>query len=455
MEENKEQAERCRDLGASALRRGDFPRAARMLQKSLQLYPLPGVDALLSHAKAKLAEENNAASSTNGGSHGRSNSSRPAATAPATSASATGTAAPSTNGTNNGRAYTEEQVKVVREILRNKEGGRGAHYRVLRLTENATENEIKRAYRKLSLKVHPDKNSAPHAEEAFKAVSLAYATLSDSQKRTIYDRYGDEDPDNRGGGMRAGGVHMRPGQDLSPEDIFNAFFGGGGMPGGMGGPGFHVYSTGFGPGMHFRAGGPGMRQRAQQQQQNGNPGLGLLIQMLPILLIMLVSFFNYSADSGFHPMPGENKYFSLTVSLPETMDFRETPGRSEQYSQLTLFLPQTQNKPPFTNPLFTRLTQVKEIPYFVTDKFLRTYYRDRYQLSQVERMVERAYEHYLVNACQHQQEVKKKKYRQARAEKDEEKQATRLKLAEEYELSRCAELADLFPDRQQQRSRGR
>ena len=66
--------------------------------------------------------------------------------------------------------------------------------------------------------------------EAFKAVGLAYGTLSDSQKRTIYDRYGDEDPDNTGGGgMRrgAGGVHFRPGQEVSPEEIFNMFFGGG------------------------------------------------------------------------------------------------------------------------------------------------------------------------------------------------------------------------------------
>ncbi|EEC49932.1 predicted protein, partial [Phaeodactylum tricornutum CCAP 1055/1] len=64
------------------------------------------------------------------------------------------------------------------------------HYRILSLPNNATESDIKKAYRKLSLKVHPDKNSAPHADEAFKAVGLAYATLSDSQKRHIYDQYG-------------------------------------------------------------------------------------------------------------------------------------------------------------------------------------------------------------------------------------------------------------------------
>lgn len=163
---------------------------------------------------------------------------------------------------------------------------------------------------------HPDKNSAPHADEAFKAVGLAYATLSDTQKRTIYDRYGDEDPDNRGGGMRGpGGMHMRPGQEVNPEEIFNMFFGGG-MPGGMygGGPGFHVYTNGFGPGMQFRAARNRRQPRGEQEQQQQAPGVGVLLQFLPILMIMLLSFFRYDESAPFGgSMPGEGKYFSMTV----------------------------------------------------------------------------------------------------------------------------------------------
>jgi DnaJ homolog subfamily B member 12 len=204
----------------------------------------------------------------------------------------------------------------------------------LGLQTSCSESEIKKAYRKLSLKVHPDKNSAPHADEAFKAVGLAYATLSDAQKRHIYDRYGEEDPDNRGGGggggMRpGGGVHMNGGQgEVSPEEIFNMFFGGmQGMNGG--GPGgFHVYSSGFGPGMQFRAGGmpprgrrrqPGTGPQAGQQQPEANP-LAMLFQLLPMLLIMLVSFMRFNDGDGVTHvtyMPGENKYFSLTVRISE------------------------------------------------------------------------------------------------------------------------------------------
>ena len=287
------------------MKKEDYPRAVKFLQKSLQLYPLPGVETLLSHAKTRLNSDNNTSS-------GRSNSSssRPPASSQRRSESSTATGA-------DGRTYTEEQTLVIQEVLKAKEGGRGAHYRVLKLSQTCTESELKKAYRKLSLKVHPDKNSAPHADEAFKAVGLAYATLSDPQKRRVYDRYGEEDPDNRGGGRGPGGMHMRPGQEVSPEEIFNMFFGGGagGMPGMYGGgPGFHVYRNGFGPGVQFRAGGNRRQRRQQQHEQEQTPGIGALLQLLPILFIMFVSFFRYdehAVSSG--SMPGEGRYFSMTV----------------------------------------------------------------------------------------------------------------------------------------------
>lgn len=254
-----------------------------------------------------MSESEDGPTTENGGARPRA-SARSASTASAASSTTISMGA-------DGRQYTEEQVKIVQHVLRSKEGGRGAHYRVLGVQANATDNDLKKAYRKLALKLHPDKNSAPHADEAFKAVGLAYATLSDPQKRTIYDRYGEEDPDNRGGGgaaARHGGVHFRRGQEVSPEEIFNMFFGGGMPMGGGGIPGFHVYSNGFAGGF----GGPQFRQqqarpRGQREQEDPPVGLGSLLQLLPFLIIMLLSFFNFnSGDSG----STGNRYFSLTVS---------------------------------------------------------------------------------------------------------------------------------------------
>ena len=272
------------------------------------MYPLPGVEALLSQAERSARGGENA--SAENGSSPRTET-RPR---PARSASSASAASSTTEGTN-GRSFTEDQVKIVQEVMQAKEGGRGAHYRVLGVSNNATENELKKAYRKLALKLHPDKNSAPHADEAFKAVGLAYATLSDPQKRTIYDRYGEEDPDNRGGGgaRGPGGVHFRNAQEVDPEEIFNMFFGGMPVHGrGFGGRGFHVYTNGFGggfgPGVHFGGGMPRARDTTQEQSA---PGVAVLLQFLPFLLILFLSFFN--AMNGGSQDYTRNQYFSLMV----------------------------------------------------------------------------------------------------------------------------------------------
>lgn len=66
------------------------------------------------------------------------------------------------------------------------------YYKILGLNRNATDDDIKKAYRKLALKYHPDKNKSPEAEERFKEVAEAYEVLSDKKKRDIYDNHGEE-----------------------------------------------------------------------------------------------------------------------------------------------------------------------------------------------------------------------------------------------------------------------
>ena len=79
------------------------------------------------------------------------------------------------------------------------------------------------------------------------------------------------------------------------------------------------------------------------------------------------------------------------------------------------------------------------------NKFLRTLYRDRYQLAQVERMVEGAYENYLVDECNIQRRYKKNLIAEAEKKKTREEIETSRKTAESFHLSRCVELNDLFP----------
>lgn len=78
------------------------------------------------------------------------------------------------------------------------------YYKTLNVSKTATEEEIKKAYRKLALKYHPDKNKAPGAEEKFKDLAEAYEVLSDKRKRDIYDQVGEE-------GLKAGAGPGGPG----------------------------------------------------------------------------------------------------------------------------------------------------------------------------------------------------------------------------------------------------
>lgn len=163
------------------------------------------------------------------------------------------------------------------------------YYEILGCPRDADESTLKKAYRKLAVKWHPDKN--PDNEEAtknFQKISEAYATLSDTKKRKLYDQYGVEGANaadhmgegdvpsgfggfhpGAGGGGGGGGVHH-----MSPEEaqaFFSSFFGGsdpfGGMMGGMGGMGGRGSMGGMGsqasrggmghPGMSFASSGMG------------------------------------------------------------------------------------------------------------------------------------------------------------------------------------------------------
>jgi molecular chaperone DnaJ len=95
------------------------------------------------------------------------------------------------------------------------------YYEILQVRRDASGAEIKKAYRKLAIRYHPDKNPGDkEAEEKFKAINEAYEVLSDDEKRQIYDRYGKEGLERQGGGFHASSM-----DDIM--DIFNSMFGGG------------------------------------------------------------------------------------------------------------------------------------------------------------------------------------------------------------------------------------
>jgi len=109
-------------------------------------------------------------------------------------------------------------------------------YDILGVARNATDDEIKKAYRKLAMKYHPDRNpDSKEAEGKFKEAKEAYEMLSDPQKRAAYDQYGHAGVDPNMGGFGGGGQGFGGFSDAF-GDIFGDIFGGGGARGGRGGP---------------------------------------------------------------------------------------------------------------------------------------------------------------------------------------------------------------------------
>ena len=126
------------------------------------------------------------------------------------------------------------------------------YYKVLEITKSASQEEIKKAYRKKALQYHPDKNPGnADAEKRFKEISEAYEVLSDEKKRQIYDRHGKEGLS--GAGM---GAHDFSSMDEAMRTFMGAFGGmGGGGGGGGGGESFFDALFGGGGGEY---GGQGM-----------------------------------------------------------------------------------------------------------------------------------------------------------------------------------------------------
>jgi len=128
-------------------------------------------------------------------------------------------------------------------------------YETLGLSDNASESEIKKAYRKLARQYHPDVNKDPSAEEKFKEINAAYEVLSDKDKKAQYDMHGDD----IFGGQNFHDFSRAQGGSADLDEILRQMFsGGGGGFSGFGG-GTNPFGGGFG--------GSGFGSQQQRQQQ--------------------------------------------------------------------------------------------------------------------------------------------------------------------------------------------
>lgn len=280
MEVNKDEAERCIQIAKSAIDSGDSEKAKKFLQKAERLFPTDEAKAMLDRV-GKMPPQKAEPEAV------RKRRPAPKQEEPV---------APE---------YSADQIEVVKRVKKCKD-----YYEILGVTKDATDSDIKKAYRKLALEVHPDKNKAPGSAEAFKALGNACAVLTDAEKRKQYDLYGSEEE-------RVSSHHRHHAEnytrgfesEATAEEIFNMFFGGG-FP-----------ST---TNMYVRRDGRWQRRtthhshREPQQQQNGYTAF---LQMLPILLAIILSMMSsffisdpvYSLQSS-HKYPVVRKTMNLGVN---------------------------------------------------------------------------------------------------------------------------------------------
>ncbi|KAK8988200.1 hypothetical protein V6N11_065796 [Hibiscus sabdariffa] len=303
MDSNKDEALRCVRIAEEAIASGNKQRALKFIRIAQRLNRTLSVDKLL-NACESLDSGSTPVSSVDEkcvlGDENKGGSSK------------------LDEGFDGERSYTEEHVQLIRQIKRNKD-----YYSILGVEKACSVDEIRRAYKKLSLKVHPDKNKAPGSEEAFKKVCKAFKCLSDDDSRRQYDRVGlvDEFEYNQQHNVRQ--RRRRYGHDLfdddfDPDEIFRSFFSQGDMFRAA-----HVHRTRGMGGHHQR-----------EEQHRGGPNLLLLIQMLPILLIFLLAF-----------LPGSEPDYSLfrnySYQIPKTTEkygvefFVKSPTFDENFPQGT------------------------------------------------------------------------------------------------------------------------
>ncbi|XP_038710653.1 chaperone protein dnaJ 49-like [Tripterygium wilfordii] len=293
MEGNKDDALKCLKIGKEAIDSGDRARAVKFLNKARRLDPSLPIDDLLS----KVENQSSDAESANSAGPKVDTSTKPSdqpsvryrGTSNATSASSSSSSA----------VYTEEQIAIVRQIKKKKD-----YYEILGLERTCSVEDVRKAYRKLSLKVHPDKNQAPGSDEAFKLVSKAFQCLSNEENRRKYDVTGSEEPvfqrrTTRHAGQGYNGFYDT---DFDADEIFRNFFGG------MAPATAQFRTFNFGGGMGHRTG----------DQGSGGFNMRALIQLLPVILILLLNF-----------LPSSEPIYSLSRVYP--YEYKVTTERAVNF----------------------------------------------------------------------------------------------------------------------------
>jgi len=335
MESNRDDGEKCFRLATKYINLGDLDKAKKYLEKSQKLYPTAEGEALLNRLSSPHCSSEDSSGASSPGH-------QPTGDGPDAASGSTEDHVRHRQSNSHDlseKNYKPEQLEFVKKIKKSKD-----YYEMLGVSKDCSDEDLKKAYRKLALKLHPDKNNAPGSVEAFKGVGNAFAVLSDPEKRKRYDQFGSE-------AERAPSRHHSSGfyeydfsrgfeGDISAEEIFNMFFNGAF-------PSSNIYAR-RSRAAHFSS------NHTTSNRQSDNT-YTLLFQLAPILFLMILSLISSFLVS--------DPVFSL--------------HRNDKY--------EIQRKTPNLN-----------VPYFVQKDFATEY---KGSIRKLEQQVEDEYTTYLRSSC--------------------------------------------------------
>lgn len=404
---NKDESLKCFQLSQAKFSEGDLEAALRLAVKAQRMCESSEIAAWLEKIKSCiLNNETSSRSKSEESVPSHKGTADPSTSSATSSASFTETRQRSVKvEATSSMAYTPEQVKEIKDFLKR---DKNDYYGVLGVSRTSSMDEIKRAYKKLALKFHPDKNQAPGADEAFKLISVAVSTLSDEDKKRDYDRFGVSDRSSSSGfGASQANFSFNGGNgEISPEELFNMLFNSafsahqnpfaGSTAGVDVNPQF-FFSSNFANAFH-----PPRRQRhARRNPQSGNHEdfIRKVIQFAPLLIIFLLSMFSswiFGNDTDYQSSSANDHLFSLN---------------------------------PSNRHRFPRWTRVKSVPYYATNNFQRYFEKlregDRVsrlarELDTYENLIERTLLKDLTSSCQAEERLLAQKLKRAKKDQIEE-----------------------------------
>ncbi|NXY75361.1 DJC18 protein, partial [Glareola pratincola] len=271
------------------------------------------------------------------------------------------------------------------------------YYEILGVERDAGEEELKKAYRKLALKFHPDKNRAPGATEAFKAISNAFAVLSNPEKRLRYDEFGSDQEHVSTGQGRHYNYYTEFEADITPEEIFNVFFGGHFPTGNI-----HMFSNVARDAHYYPRRHRHERPRTQEQEEEENRpqnSYSAFIQLMPVFIIIIVSVITQL----------------MATNPPYSLFYKSSIGH-----------------------VISRETENLQVPYYVDKNFEKNY--QGAELQELEKTIEKDYIDYIQTSCWKEKQQKSDLSNLAKLYRDE-----RLKQkAESLKLEHCEKLSSLI-----------